>query len=179
LDRGPYLPEGKVAIYNTTFEKHGYSPLPEWREPPESPTATPHLLSQYPLTLSDFHSSDVYTAAWQRNIPYLREIRPEPTLQIHPRTAAERHIAHGDKVIVESPHGSITLTADINPGIRPDTVMALHGWWQGCSELKQKDLPLLAGGANVNSMYSTDPDKAYDPLVTAMTSQTLVQVRKA
>jgi len=179
LDRGPFLPEGKVAIYNTTFEKHGYSPLPEWREPPESPTATPHLLAQYPLTLSDFHTSDVYTAGWQRNLPYLREVKPEPTLQIHPRTAADRHIAHGDKVIVESPHGSITLTADVNPGIRPDTVMALHGWWQGCSELKQKDLPLLVGGANVNSMYSTDPAKAYDPLVTAMTSQTLVQVRKA
>ena len=57
--------------------------------------------------------------------------------------------------------------------------MALHGWWQGCSELKKKNLPLLDGGANVNSMYSTDEAKAYDPLVTAMTSQTLVQVRKA
>ena len=41
------------------------------------------------------------------------------------------------------------------------------------------DYPLLKGGANVNSMYSVDPDKAYDPLITAMTSQTLVQVKKA
>lgn len=179
LDHSPYLPEGKVAIYNTTFEKYGFNPLPEWREPPESPTATPELLKKYPLTFSDFHTSKVYTAGWQRNVPYLREILPEPTLQIHPKTAAERKIAKGDKVIVESPYGSITLIADVNPGIRPDTVMALHGWWQGCTELKQKNLPLLAGGANTNSMYNTDPTKAYDPLVTAMTSQTLVQVRKA
>jgi hypothetical protein len=32
--------------------------------------------------------------------------------------------------------------------------------------------------ANTNSMYSTDK-KAFDPIVTAMSSQTLVQVRKA
>jgi hypothetical protein len=30
----------------------------------------------------------------------------------------------------------------------------------------------------VNNMYSVEPQKAYDPLVTAMTSQTLVQVEK-
>ena len=56
FSKGPYLPQGKVAIYNTTFEEHGYSPLPEWREPPESPTATPELLEKYPLTFSDFHT---------------------------------------------------------------------------------------------------------------------------
>ena len=64
-------------------------------------------------------------------------------------------------------------------GIRPDTVMMLHGWWQGCNELGKPYYPLLRGGANANLMYSTDPKKAYDPVVTAMTSQTLVQVRKA
>jgi hypothetical protein len=56
--------------------------------------------------------------------------------------------------------------------------MVLHGWWQGCKELGFKDFPLLDGGANVNIMYSVDPAKAFDPLVTAMASQTLVQVRK-
>jgi hypothetical protein len=39
--------------------------------------------------------------------------------------------------------------------------------------------PLLDGGANSNSMYSVDETKAFDPLVTAMSSQTLVQVKKA
>ena len=28
------------------------------------------------------------------------------------------------------------IKAQVNPGIRPDTVMALHGWWQGCDELR-------------------------------------------
>jgi anaerobic selenocysteine-containing dehydrogenase len=179
LSKAPYLPQGKVAIYNTTFEKLGYNALPEWREPPESPTATPELLDRYPLVFSDFHTSKVYTASWQRNVPYLREVMPDPTVQIHPATAKARGIANGDWVIVESPHGSLKVKAEIFPGIRPDTVMALHGWWQACSELGRPGFSLLDGGANANNLYSTDPKKAYDPLVTASTSQTLVQVTKA
>ncbi len=36
----------------------------------------------------------------------------------------------------------------------------------------------MDGGANVNLPYSVDPEKAYDPLITAMAGQTLVQVTK-
>ena len=178
LDGAPYLPQGKVAIYNTTFEKEGYRPLPEWREPPESVTGTPELVKKYPLTLSDYHTSKCYSASWQRNVPYLREVQPYPMLHIHPDTAAERGIQNDDWVIVEGPHGWMKVKAELYPGIRPDTVMILHGWWQGCGELGFEDFPIGDGGANVNVMYSVDPDKAFDPLITAMASQTLVEVRK-
>jgi anaerobic selenocysteine-containing dehydrogenase len=178
LDRHPFLPQGKVALYNTSFEAHGFTPLPQWREPPESLTATPELAERYPLILSDYHTSKNFSASWQRNVPHLREIQPEPMLHIHPRTAATREIGDGDWVVVRSPHGWMKVKAEIYPGIRPDTVMILHGWWQGCEELGLEDYALTVGGANVNAMYSVDPDKAYDPLITAMTSQTLVQVEK-
>jgi anaerobic selenocysteine-containing dehydrogenase len=178
LSKAPYLPQGKVALYNTTFKEHGFNPLPEWREPPESPTATPELLEKYPLIFSDYHTSKTYNASWLRNIPLMREILPYPTLQIHPDTARARRIEDGDWVLVESLHGTMKMKAEIYPGIRPDTVMALHGWWQGCAELGLSDYPLLDDGANTNNMYSVDPVKAYDPLVTAMSSQTLVQVSK-
>lgn len=176
---GPYLPQGKVAIYNTQFEEAGYTPMPVWREPAESPTGTPELLAKYPLFMSDYHTSVNYTAGWQRNLPYLREQVPEPTLHIHPDEAAKRGIKNGDWIIVESPHAWLRVKAELWPGTRPDTVMMLHGWWQGCKELGMKDYRLTDGGANSNVMYSTDPDKVFDPLVTAMSSQTLVQVRKA
>jgi anaerobic selenocysteine-containing dehydrogenase len=178
FSKAPYLPQGKVAIYNTTFEENGFDPLPVWVEPPESPTGTPELLKKYPLTFSDFHTSKVYNAGWLRNVPYLREVLPHPTLQIHPDAANERGVADGDWVIVESPHGKMKIKAQVNPGIRPDTVMALHGWWQGCEELKLPGFPLLETGANTNSMYSIDYARAFDPVVTAMSSQTLVQVKK-
>jgi anaerobic selenocysteine-containing dehydrogenase len=179
ISKAPFLPQGKVAIYNTFFKEAGYNPLPEWREPPESITGTPELTKKYPLILSDYHTSNVYTASWQRNVPYLREVHRYPTLHIHPDTASERAIKNGDWVRVESPHGWIKVKAELYPGIRPDTVMMLHGWWQGCKELGLEDFPLLDGGANVNIMYSTDLSKAFDPVVTAMSSQTLVQVSKA
>jgi anaerobic selenocysteine-containing dehydrogenase len=179
FSRAKFLPQGKVAIYNTNFEERGFDPLPIWVEPPESPTGTPELLEKYPLTFSDFHTSKVYNAGWLRNIPSLREVLPYPILQMHPEAAGARGIREGDWVIVQSPHGSMKLKAQVNAGIRPDTVMALHGWWQGCEELDMPGFPLLDGGANTNSMYSVDSEKAFDPLVTAMSSQTLVEVRKA
>lgn len=179
ISKTPYLPQGKVAIYNTAFEKQGYNPLPEWVEPPESLTGTPELVAKYPLIFFDTHTSEVYNHAWLRNVPYLREIQPEPWIHIHPDTAEARGIKDGDWVIVESPHGWIKVKALYFPGIRPDTIMGLHGWWQGCEELGLPGYPLLDGGANVNILYSTDPDKAFDPVVTAMPKQTLVEVRKA
>ena len=168
-----------MAIYNTTFEEVGFNPLPEWREPPESITGTPELTKKYPLILSDYHTSKVYTSSMQRNVPNLREVMPYPALHIHPDTASERGINNDDWIIVESPHGWMKVKAEIYPGIRPDTVMILHGWWQGCKELGFGDFPLFDGGANVNIMYSVDPKKAFDPIITAYASQTLVQVRKA
>jgi anaerobic selenocysteine-containing dehydrogenase len=177
LSKAPYLPQGKVALYNTTFEAHGYNPLPQWREPPESHSGTPELVEKFPLIFSDYHTSKVYNAGWLRNVPSLREVMPHPTLHIHPATAKQRGIEDGDWVEITSPHGMIRMKAELFPGIRPDTVMALHGWWQGCEELGLPSYPLLDGGANTNLMYSVE-EKAFDPLVTAMSSQTLVEVKK-
>jgi anaerobic selenocysteine-containing dehydrogenase len=179
IDKGPYLPQGKVALYNTLFEKAGLTPMPVWRELPEGPTATPELLGKYPLLLSDYHTSRSYNASWLRHVPYLREVEPYPYLHIHPDTAKARGIADGDWVAVEGLHGSMKVKAMYYPGTRPDVVMLLHGWWQGCKELGMKDFPIADGGANANNMYSTDPAKMFDPVITAMSSQTLVQVRKA
>lgn len=177
LSGKPFLPQGKVALYHTGFEECGYSPMPVWREMPESLTGTPELAERYPLLLSDYHTSRSFNASWLRNVPVLRETAPEPTIHIHPDAAKTRGISDGDWVKVESPHGWLKVKAELYEGIRPDTVMMTHGWWQGCTELGKEDVPLLDGGANVNLLYSTE-DCAYDPLVTAMSSQTLVEVTK-
>ena len=174
----PFLPNGKVALYCTEFEKEEFPPLPVWREPPESLTGTPEIARRYPLVLSDYHTSKAFSASWLRNVPSLREIAPEPTVHIHPDAAAARGIRDGDRVRIASPHGWISVKAELYPGIRPDTVMVLHGWWQGVREHGKPDLPLLDGGANVNLLYGVDPATAYDPLITAMSSQTLVEVTK-
>lgn len=179
LNKAPYLAQGKVALYNTQFEEAGFAPMPRWVEPVESVTGTPELLEQFPFVLSDYHTSRSFSAGWQRNVPFLREVERDPTLHIHPESARARGIADGDTVIITSPHGSITAKAEHYPGIRKDTVMLLHGWWQGCRELGLPDMPLLDGGSNVNLLYSPDLARNSDPLITAMGSQTLVNVSKA
>ncbi len=178
LSHAPYLPQRKVALYNTTFEENGFNPLPEWIAPPEGPERSPGLLARYPLIFFDTHTSDAYNHGWLRNVPSLRELAPDPWIYIHPETARSRSIEENDWVIVESPHGWIKARAILFPGIAPDVVMGLHGWWQGCDELKLPGYGLLDGGANTNLLFTVDPDKAFDPVVTAMTKQTLVEVRR-
>ena len=178
LDKGPYLPQGKVAIFNTSFEQNGFNPLPEWVAPPEGPAATPELRESYPLVFFDTHTSDVYNHGWLRNVPVLRELSPDPWIYIHPDAAKQRGIADGDWTWIESLHGKIKARAVHFPGIHPDVIMGLHGWWQSCEELGLPGYPLV-DGANTNVLFTIDPDKAFDPVVTAMTKQTLVQVTKA
>jgi anaerobic selenocysteine-containing dehydrogenase len=106
-------------------------------------------------------------------------MEPDPWIYIHPTTARERGIENGDWVTMESPHGKIRAKAVYFPGINPKVIMGLHGWWQGCDELGLPGYELLSGGANTNLLYTIDPDKAFDPVVTAMPKQTLVKVKRA
>ena len=175
---GQYLPQSKVAIYNTTFEENGFSPLPEWTSPPELHSTDPEMAKQYPLAFFDAHTTDVYIHAWLHNLPSLRESVPDPWVHIHPNTAKANGISDGDWVKIESPHGWVTAKAIYFPGIRPDTIMGINGWWQGCDELGMPDYKLVNGGPNTNVLFNTDVAKAFDPMVSAMPKQTLVKISK-
>ncbi|MBP2326719.1 anaerobic selenocysteine-containing dehydrogenase [Kibdelosporangium banguiense] len=43
-------------------------------------------------------------------------------VQIHPDTAARHRISNNDTVVIETPRGSVTATALLEPHIRPDTI---------------------------------------------------------
>ncbi|MDB5296275.1 MAG: anaerobic dehydrogenase, typically selenocysteine-containing, partial [Phycisphaerales bacterium] len=49
-------------------------------------------------------------------------------VQLHPEAAAAAGVADGDSVVVESPRGAVTGTAQVWPGIRPDTVFVPQGF---------------------------------------------------
>ena len=68
-----------------------------------------------------FHSWTHYS--WQA-----QEMWPDQFVQIHPAHAAERQIADGDRVIVETPRGSIEGLAWVTHGIRRDAVFVPIGW---------------------------------------------------
>ncbi|WP_172135618.1 molybdopterin-dependent oxidoreductase [Adlercreutzia sp. ZJ473] len=120
---------GRYNFYCPEMLHFGLSPLATYEEPPESPVSRPDLAEKYPLVLTTgariwgfFHSEHRQSAS-------MRSIHPDPTILIHPETAARHGIAEGDWVKVENNFGSCRQKAKLTVRIRKDTVSADHAWW--------------------------------------------------
>lgn len=127
--KGFSTPTRKVELYSTILEKWGNDPLPKYSELPESPVSTPELLDKYPYILNAGLRTPTFFHSANRMLPWNREIRPDPTVEIHPETAAKHRIQDGQWVYIESPRGRVKQRAKLNAGIYPNVVVAEHGWW--------------------------------------------------
>jgi anaerobic selenocysteine-containing dehydrogenase len=130
-------PTGKVELYSTIFAEWGYDPLPRYREIPESPVSTPARASKYPYILITGARTPVFFHSEHRMIPWLREIHPDPLVELHPETARRHGVKDGDWVFIETPRGRIKQRAKLTAGIDPRVVAAEHGWW--FPEIKSPD----------------------------------------
>ncbi len=122
-------PTGKVELWSTKYEDFGLDPLPYFEEPPESPISTPELYKEYPLILMAGLRSPVFFHSEHRMIPCLREIDPDPTVEIHPTTAEELGIIHGEWVYIENKRGRVKAKAKVTPIANPKVIACCHGWW--------------------------------------------------
>jgi len=122
-------PTGKVELYSTLLEKFGYDPLPYYEEPPETPLSAPEVYKEYPLILISGARSWTSFHSEHRQIPWLREIKSGPIVELHPDTAKELGIEEGDMVWIESRRGKCKQRAKLFSGIHPKVVHADHGWW--------------------------------------------------
>jgi len=122
-------PTGRFELYSTLREDWGLEPLPHHEEPPFTPVSRPDLTKEYPLILSTGRRSPVFFHSEHRMIPWLRELDPDPVVEIHPQTAAEHGIADGNWVWVENWLGRAKLRAKVTPVVPRWMVMAAHGWW--------------------------------------------------
>ena len=169
------LPDGKIQLVNRVIAEEGVEGLPTYRGEPEDPTNAEALAKTYPLCFTDEHSAFLNHHAWMRDIPWLRERQRHAYVRIHPETAVRNGIAEGDWVEIISPHGVMKAVARLFSGIRPDTVMGQHGWWQGCPELDLPGTSPMLGGTNPNVLY----DWGFrDPLSGDITKNTLVKIRR-
>lgn len=128
-ERGFSTPTKKLELYSTVLEDWRYDPLPKYTEIPESPVSRPDLLKDYPYILNAGLRTPTFFHSANRNIPWLREIRPHPIAEIHPETAQKHGIKDGQWVYIESPRGRIKQRAKLNDGIDPRVIAAEHGWW--------------------------------------------------
>jgi anaerobic selenocysteine-containing dehydrogenase len=135
LDYGKYkikgfsTPSRKFELYSTLLERWGYDPLPQYREPPESPVSTPEVFQDYPYILITGARSPGFFHSENRQVPWLRELQREPVVEIHPDTAEKEGIREGDWVVIESRRGRVRQRAKLFSGMDPGVVAAQHAWW--------------------------------------------------
>lgn len=128
----PGTESGKVEFYSAKLEENGFDPLPFYQEPPESPYSTPELAKKFPYTLVSGGRKVAYFHSYGRQIPWLRELIPNPLVEIHPDTAAEHGISNGDWVWIETPGSRgdrVKLQASVDYGVHPKVVAADSHWW--------------------------------------------------
>jgi anaerobic selenocysteine-containing dehydrogenase len=157
-DTGFSTPTGKLEIYSTLLEKWGYDPLPQFREPPESPCSTPELYKKYPYILITGRRQPGFFHSENRQVPWLRELHPDPMVEIHPETAEKAGISDGDWVVIESPRGKIRQRATLYDGMDPNIISAEHGWW--FPENKDPDHGWRESNVNIltdNTFENCDP----------------------
>jgi len=144
-------PTGKVELWSKPFEEWGLDPLPYYEEPEEGPISTPELWKEYPLILNSGRRSSVYFHSEHRMIPWLREIEPDPTVEIHPQTAKDLGIVDGEWVYIENERGRVKYKAKVTPTVLPRVVAPAHSWWLPETEGKE---PYLFGvwEYNINNL---------------------------
>ena len=62
------------------------------------------------------------------NIDWIRELDPEPVLNISPTDAERRHIRDGDLVRVFNDRGDVRIKVCFHQGMRPGLVNLSQGW---------------------------------------------------
>jgi anaerobic selenocysteine-containing dehydrogenase len=147
-------PSGKIELYSSLFEKYGYDPLPTHKEPPQT-------TSEYPLIMVSGDRTLEYWNTEGRQIMMLREIRPDPVVEVNPETAGKMGINNREWVYIESiyfKNEKVKFKVKLTHDVHPKVIHAEHGWWfpekpgpeHGCFE------------SNVNLII---PDDVYDHII--------------
>jgi formate dehydrogenase major subunit len=113
-------------------------PMPEFYEPWESPV--PNQMStqefnpickvwrpeeqgkadKYPIVGTTYRVCEHWQAGQMtRNMPWLNEMMPEPFVEMSEELAKEKGITNGDKIIVESARGKVTMAAMVTKRFKP------------------------------------------------------------
>ena len=122
-------PTGRVELWSTAYNQFGEDPLPYYIEPEFSPVSKPELMDEYPLILTTGARTTAFFHSENRQIPYTRELNPDPLLEINPKTAQEKGIADGQWVRVWNMFGEAVMKAKVSEAVDEKTVHGQHGWW--------------------------------------------------
>jgi len=121
-------PSGKVELFSQELADAGRDPLPNWTPDVESREGNPAGFQQHPLQLVSAADHHFLNSSFG-NVPALRRRHGDPTLEMHPRDAAERGLAEGDWVEVANDRGAFQARVRIGEATRPGVVFCPTLWW--------------------------------------------------
>jgi anaerobic selenocysteine-containing dehydrogenase len=145
-------PSGKVEIYSKNAADFGYSPLPYWKEV----SNLPRLTDEYPLLMTNA-KEEVYMLTGYKHVASLRNMKPEPMVEIHPETAKRMGLSEGQMVYIETDKGKIVQRLALDDELDPRIVVISFGWWF------PEERSTLYGWNKSNINVLTRSEPPYDP----------------
>ncbi len=152
-DGGFPTPSGRCQLAFPEDLQAGRDPLPQVILPYECAETAPELAQRYPLALLSPPARNFLNSSFV-NVDSLRRQEGEPTLLLHPRDAAARGIAHGDRVRCFNDRGDVLAVCRVSDDTRAGQVVMFGVWWRKLSpdgrnvnELTHQRLTDLGGGA--------------------------------
>ena len=119
-------PSGKFEIKSTVLEKYGYDGLPKYKESDETPVSNPQLFKRFPLILGTGPFKPDMKSCF-RGVPGFMKNLPVPTVQMNTADAEERKIKTGDRVVIKTARGQVTMQAFVTDKIMKGFVYAPVG----------------------------------------------------
>jgi molybdopterin-containing oxidoreductase family molybdopterin binding subunit len=128
LDQVYETPTGKLEYYHEISFADNQA-LPNYAEPNEI-APNNELAEKYPLSFVQRHTrfhvhSQFMESAW------IREIDPEPVIELSEKDAEARGLKNGDTVEVFNDRGSCKVKVKIMNTMRPGTSSIHEGWYSG------------------------------------------------
>jgi molybdopterin-containing oxidoreductase family molybdopterin binding subunit len=156
-----YTSSGRIEFYSEAMLPFGEE-LPVYKEPLEG--ARRPLADKYPLTYFSTHTR-YRKHSMYGNVKWVRELDPEPVVEMNPLDAKIRGIRDGEFVLVFNARGKVRLKVKIHEGIRPGMVNIKEGWWHEDYE-EGSHQALTHCVINPSQVASFEPNMAfYDNLV--------------
>jgi anaerobic selenocysteine-containing dehydrogenase len=118
---------GKIEFTSEYLRDMGYDALAKYNS---APSYIENPEEEFPMILMTGARKVMYFHGRYRNIPQINKVMPEGIVEIHPKDAVNLGILDGEKIKVETAHGSIEIKAKVvhEKEIYPGSIQITHGF---------------------------------------------------
>jgi anaerobic selenocysteine-containing dehydrogenase len=121
-------PSGKIELDSEEAARRwGVERLPDWSEPAEA-LGTGGTGERFPLHLLTPNTKNRIHSQFG-NLAMIRELDPEPVIDVSPADALPRGLRGGERVRVFNDRGALEVRCRLDFGLRAGCVSLANGWW--------------------------------------------------